>query len=107
MPNIKRVRYNDKFLRLAHDGMQDVFRYTRLWNRLSDEKRYSVLESCRMIKVAIPHLQGARERGELTRKQRRELNILERRYVEAKGVLKILEQWDKAWYERGKDHDTS
>ncbi len=58
-----------------------------------------------MMKMAIPHLQGARLRGELTRKQLRELNILERKYTEAKGLLKILEQWDKSWYERGKDHD--
>ena len=107
VPNIKKVRYNDKFLRLASDGMQDVFRYAQYWSRLSDEKRFSVLESCKMMKMAIPHLQGARLRGELTRKQLRELNILERRYGEAKGLLKILEQWDKSWYERGKDHDTS
>ena len=58
-----------------------------------------------MMKMATPHLQGARLRGELTRKQLRELNILERRYTEAKGLLKILEQWDKSWYERGKDYD--
>ena len=105
VPNIKKVRYNDKFLRLANDGMQGVFCYAQYWSRLSDEKRFSVLESCKMMKMAIPHLQGARLRGELTRKQLRELNILERRYDEAKGLLKILEQWDKSWYERGKDHD--
>ncbi len=105
MSTIKKVRYNDKFLRLSSDGLKDLFHYAQYWNRLSDEKRHSILESCGMIKTAIPHLQGARERGDLTRKQLRELHILERRYDEAKGLLKILEQWDKSWYERGKDHD--
>jgi len=95
------VVYHDKMLRMARDSLKKIYTYSRYWGRLPPEKRFGLLESCQLIKTTIPHLRGAN----LTKRQARELDLLVRKYQEAKGLLKIMEQWDKEWHERERNNE--
>jgi hypothetical protein len=105
IPSLETTRYWDKFLHLARDCMRDLFDYAHYWDQLSSEHRYSLLQSCGLIKTAIPHLQGGRERGELTRRQLRELTVLERRYSEAVKLLELLRRRDQELHAKERDHE--
>lgn len=93
--NLVTVRSNDKYLLLAEQTIRTLEELRTIWFTLPSWERQAYLDSCGQIKMYIPHLRGARERGELTRRQEQKLAELEHLYVKALNNLHWLKVWDK------------
>lgn len=99
---MEKIRSNDKYLRMASDDLKKLFDAAAVWDKLESYQRFSILESCGMLRMEIPTLRNARKRGELTQRQLKLLAVLERQFDDALGTLKILKQRDEELYAREK-----
>lgn len=100
VPELCRVRYYDTYLRPSWKLLGRLVEVAKVWDQLPSYERHGNLEWFRSLRMNLDHLRAGRERGELTRRQERELRQLERVAKDALGTIKILRERDAELYRR-------
>lgn len=97
---LRHIRMYDKYLRLARDDIRKLYDVAVVWDQIPSYIRFAVLQSCGQIRTWIGNLRSAKALGRLTKRQLKELAVLERQFDDVLGTLEILKKRDQELYER-------